>query len=440
VTISGSSVEPVVSSGRNADALKFDDDLFDELPISSQNILPVIANFLSPAAQGAQGISIVVDGAESSGLSVPASAIKEARINRNPYAAEFRRPGKGRVEIKTKDGSRKRIRGGVALFARDSRFDARNPFAEEKPDVGRRAFEAYLSGPLSSNSASFFLSGERLINDESAIVNARTPAGPVIENIPTPERRSRWLGRLEYYLNNNHKFDARYDFNNEVERNRGVGGLNLRSQAIGAAERRHRFQISESAILSSNFINNLSLILERQAERRGAPATSPAIVVNGAFTDGPSQTFWESRETALRFQDAATYPRGRHTLRFGAEARPRWIEASEGSSISLPLQAHLCSASTRVRWPHPSRNTKRPDSSRMRRDYAQTSTSRWAFATIGNQTLATATILLPAWPSLMPLEIRRLFCVAGRESFMTICLKARPGGRRSLMARGFGNW
>ena len=76
MTISGSSVEPAVSPGRNADALKFDDDLFGELPVSSQNILPVIANFLSPAAQGAQGISIIVDGAESSGLGVPASAIK----------------------------------------------------------------------------------------------------------------------------------------------------------------------------------------------------------------------------------------------------------------------------------------------------------------------------------------------------------------------------
>jgi hypothetical protein len=333
VTISGSGVEPVVSPVRNADALKFDDDLFGELPVSSQNILPVIANFLSPAAQGAQGMSIIVDGAESGGLGVPASAIKQVRINRNPYAAEFRRPGKGRVEVKTADGSRKRIHVGAALFARDARFDARNPFAGEKPDMRRRLFEAFLSGPLPGKRASFFLSGERLINDESAIVNARTPAGPVIENIPSLGRRSRWLGRLEYYLNNNHKLDARYDFNNEVERNRGVGGLNLRSQAIGAAERRHRFQISESAILSSSFINNLSLIFERQAERRGAPATGPAIVVNGAFTDGPSQTFWASRETALRFQDVATYPRGRHTLRFGAEARPRWIEASEGSNF-----------------------------------------------------------------------------------------------------------
>ena len=333
VTISGSSVEPAVSPGRNADALKFDDDLFGELPVSSQNILPVIANFLSPAAQGAQGISIIVDGAESSGLGVPASAIKQVRINRNPYAAEFRRPGKGRVEVKTADGSRKRINGGAALFARDSRFDARNPFADEKPDLDRRLFEAFFSGPLPGKHASFFLSGERLINDESAIVNARTPAGPLIENVPSLGRRSRWLGRLEYYLNNSHKLDARYDFNNEVERNRGTGGLNLRSQAIGAAERRHRFLISESAILSSSLINNLRVIFERQEERRGAPATGPAIVVNGAFTDGPSQTFWANRETTLRFQDVATYPSGRHTLRFGAEARPSWIEASEGSNF-----------------------------------------------------------------------------------------------------------
>ena len=290
--------------------------------------------------------------------------------------------------------------------------------------MGRRLFDAFLSGPLSAMRVSFFLSGERLFNDESAIVNARTLAGPLIENIPSLGRRARLLGRLEYYLNNNHKLDARYDFNNEVERNRGTGGLNLRSQAIGAAERRHRFQISESAILSSSLINNLRFIFERQEERRGAPATGPAIVVNGAFTDGPSQTFWANRDH-LRFQDVATYPSGRHTLRFGVEARPSWIEASEGSNFGgafefssldqFAASSHLCSASTRASRLYPSPSTRRPASSRMRCSYAQTSTSRWAFATIGNQIPAPATILPRAWPSLTPLEIRRQFCVAGPE-------------------------
>jgi hypothetical protein len=333
VTIAESSVEPVISPVRNADALKFDDDLLRELPTAGQNILPVIANFLSPAAQGAEGVSIIVDGAESGGLGIPGSAIKSLRINRNPYSAEFRRPGKGRIEVKTADGARKRIHGGVALFARDARLDARNPFAEEKPDMRRRLFEALLSGPLPGMRASFFLSGERLINDESAVVNARTLAGPLIENIPTPERRTSFFGRLQFYLNDRHKLETRYDFNNEAERNRGVGGFNLSSQAISAAERRHRFQLSERAILSSSMINDLRFIFERREERRGAPATGPAIVVNGAFTDGPSQTFRASQETILRFQDFSTYPRDRHTLRFGVEARPKWLEATEASNF-----------------------------------------------------------------------------------------------------------
>jgi len=333
MTISESSVEPVIAPGRNADALKFDDALFRDLPIASQDILPVIANFLTPAAQGTEGMSIIVDGAETGGLGIPTSAIKQVRINRNPYAAEFRRPGKGRVEVTTQDGSRKRIHGGISLFARNSYLDARNPFALVKPDLDRQLFETFISGPLPIKNTSFFLSGERLINDESAVVNAHMLAGPLIENIPTPERRTSLLGRLEYYINNRHKLDTRYDFNNEVERNRGVGGFNLRSLAIGVSERKHRLQISESAILSSSLINNLRFIIERQEERRGNPATGALIAVNGAFTDGPSQTYRASQETILRFQNITTYPRNRHTLRFGVEARPNWLEASEGSNF-----------------------------------------------------------------------------------------------------------
>src|SRR5262245_64277108 len=236
VTISESTAEPAISPGRNADTIKFDDDLLRELPTQGQDILPLITNFLSPAAQGAEGMSLIVDGAESGSLGIPGSAIKQVRINRNPYAAEFRRPGKGRVEVTTQDGSRKRIHGGTSLFARNSYLDARNPFALVKPDLDRQLFEAFISGPLPIKNTSFFLSGERLINDESAVVNAHMLAGPLIENIPTPERRTSLLGRLEYYINNRHKFDTRYDFNNEVERNRGVGGFNLRSLAIGVSE------------------------------------------------------------------------------------------------------------------------------------------------------------------------------------------------------------
>src|SRR5437899_9571936 len=70
VTLPISSTEEVVdvsASGsrpdapeNNADALNVNADFIAGIPSQSQDILPVVSNFLSPAAQGIEGTSIVV--------------------------------------------------------------------------------------------------------------------------------------------------------------------------------------------------------------------------------------------------------------------------------------------------------------------------------------------------------------------------------------------
>ena len=50
----------------NADALNVNSDFIAGLPSQSQDILAVVSNFLSPAAQGVEGTSVVVDGVEGS--------------------------------------------------------------------------------------------------------------------------------------------------------------------------------------------------------------------------------------------------------------------------------------------------------------------------------------------------------------------------------------
>src|SRR5215475_11175332 len=112
----------------NADAVKFDAKLFDDLPSQGRDILPLLSDFLSKAAQGTEGASIVVDGVEVDGLSVPTSSIKRVSINKNPYSAEYRRPGKARIEVTTKGGEDKHFHGGVGVIARNFNLDARNPF------------------------------------------------------------------------------------------------------------------------------------------------------------------------------------------------------------------------------------------------------------------------------------------------------------------------
>jgi hypothetical protein len=60
---------------------------------------PVWSRLLDPGSVGTGGVSLVVDGMQVSNLGVSASAIKEIKINQEPYSAEFQRPGRGRIEV-----------------------------------------------------------------------------------------------------------------------------------------------------------------------------------------------------------------------------------------------------------------------------------------------------------------------------------------------------
>ena len=333
MTITGSRPEPPISPERNADAIKLDDDLLRDLPTQSQNILSVIGNFVSPAAQSAGRLSIVLDGVESDNLNMPPGAIKRVLINKNPYAAEYSRPGKGRIEVTTRDGSHRHYHGSIAVSARSSIFDARHAFALVKPDLDRQLFEMNISGPFIGKRTTFFLSAERLQSDFSATVNALTLDGPFIKSLPTIEHHTNMLGRIDLRLNQVHTLTARYDFNDESENNREVGGFRLPEQAISASQRDDRFQLSERAISSANFLNEFRFVFERKNQRIGGPADNPMVVVIGAFTGGPSQVFREVRETTLEFQNITSYFRGSHTFRFGGRVRPRRIRATDASNF-----------------------------------------------------------------------------------------------------------
>ncbi len=331
ISSSGKSEEESASVDRNADRLNFDENLIKNLP--SQNIVGTMASFLSPSAQGAEGVSVVVDGVESSAADLPAGALRRARINRNPYSAEFRRQGKARIEIATQETSLKRYHGSVGLFTRNSVFDARNPFALTRPELDRKLFEGNFSGPILKKRVGFFVSGERLLNDETAVVNARLLSGPFVANIFTPQRRTNFLGRIDVRAGEKHSITGMYNFRDEFERNRGVGGLKLAAQGYSSSERLHRLQFSDRMILSPRLLNDVRIVVDRSVTRLGSFPTASAIVVIGAFTDGAAQKFQYQRETTLRIQDIATYATGKHSLKFGAEFRPRRIKIIDASNF-----------------------------------------------------------------------------------------------------------
>lgn len=75
VQVSAAVPDPMAAD-RNSDAVDLSDTLLRDLPADSQNIMPLLSNFVAPAAGGTEGVSLVVDGVEADQINdLPASAV-----------------------------------------------------------------------------------------------------------------------------------------------------------------------------------------------------------------------------------------------------------------------------------------------------------------------------------------------------------------------------
>ncbi len=155
----------IVLKGKDLDALSDDpDELSNEL------------SALAGPSAGPNGGQIYIDGF-SGGQLPPKSAIREIRINQNPFSAEFDRLGYGRIEILTKPGTDK-LHGQFFLQGNDKPFNTGNPFTSTIPAYYSYQFNGTVSGAI-SKTASFFVSAEQR-NTEN--VNAWAIPDAVLED------------------------------------------------------------------------------------------------------------------------------------------------------------------------------------------------------------------------------------------------------------------
>jgi hypothetical protein len=85
---------------------------------------------LAGPSSGPNGGQIYIDGF-TGGRLPPKEAIREIRINQNPFSAEYDRLGFGRIEILTKPGADK-FRGNAFFNFNDESLNSRNPFAPNR--------------------------------------------------------------------------------------------------------------------------------------------------------------------------------------------------------------------------------------------------------------------------------------------------------------------
>src|SRR6185369_4027666 len=154
----------------NGDATVLKEKDIDALPDDPDELEAALQALAGPSA-GPNGGQIYIDGF-TGGQLPPKDAIREIRINNNPFSAEYDRMGFGRIEILTKPGSDK-WRGQLNAGFNDESLNSRNPFAPNRAPTQMRTFGGNISGPIQKKKSSFFLDFSNRDNDSNAIINAQ---------------------------------------------------------------------------------------------------------------------------------------------------------------------------------------------------------------------------------------------------------------------------
>jgi hypothetical protein len=122
------------------------------------------------------------------------------------------------------------------------------------------------------------------------------------------------------------------------DRSRGAGGLFLPGQAVSVRQDSHVLQVIDRRVIGSALWNELRLLGGLAWSRSGAPADGTAVVVQGAFIGGSPQVFRSDRVARLELQNTGTHVRGRHSIRFGGQARSRVLRAVDQSNFGGTLE------------------------------------------------------------------------------------------------------
>ena len=128
-TITNDNGRTSTDAGANQSAISLTGDALGDLPVFDQDYVAALSRFIDPASVGTNGVSLVVNGVEANSVTVSPSAIKEVKINQNPYSAEFTRPGQGRFQVETKQVETV-YHGTFNFIFRDAHLNARDDFAQ----------------------------------------------------------------------------------------------------------------------------------------------------------------------------------------------------------------------------------------------------------------------------------------------------------------------
>jgi hypothetical protein len=319
-----------VAPESNAGAIVISGKELDALPDDPDELETDLEALAGPSA-GPNGGQFYIDGF-TAGQLPPKSAIREIRINQNPFSAEYDKVGYGRVEIFTKPGTDK-WHGSFSVNANDSAFNSRNPYFTEGT-AGSLPYPGYdsvqyigsLSGPLGKK-ASFFLTADvRDINNLSIVnaqtVNSQNQIVPFSAAVPNPRTRDNIAPRVDYQVSKNNTLSVRYQYYRDDETNDGIGAFTLPTQAYNLLSTEQTVQVSDTQIFGPKIVNETHFQYLRDESNQDPESAAFSLIVGGAFNGGGSSLGQVIDNTNhYELQNYTSIQLSKHFLKFGGRLR-----------------------------------------------------------------------------------------------------------------------
>src|SRR6185503_10308166 len=340
----------------------------NDLPLNGRNyldlalLIPAVAptntgsnqRFAETSAILGQGISIagqrnlynsfVVDGlsanddaADLTGTYYSQEVIDQFQVITSGGITEFGRASAGIVNIVTKSGTND-WRGNLYGFARNQRFDARNPLAPTKDLLTQAQYGASLGGPIKQDRTFFFTNFEQTRRNYSTVITIAPATVATINNrlsavgykgqllatgvVPASFDTTNFFARVDHKLNNRHQLNARYSIYHITAGNsRNVGGLNALSRGSDLDNTDQTVSVSNITTLNSRTLNEARFQFTNS--RLGAPINDPvgpAVGISGVANFGTATSSPLQRDINLfEALDNVSTQLGAHSPKIGID-------------------------------------------------------------------------------------------------------------------------
>ena len=291
-------------------------------------------------------------------------AIAEVQVITNQFSAEYGRASGGRVNLRTRSGSRQ-FHGSGFYFFRDEALNA-NTFRNNSLGLTRLPLQDHVvgftvGGPLLPirKRAVFFVSYELNKTLDSALIDTLVPVqqsdlyrlpqptqfdqrrleevdppelavevAPFISSLSTPLKNTSFTARVDDQFSDTHNASIVYQAGRLVNL-RQFGGGNRLAEAL-QARRRHSDAISysDNLVLSSRAVNQLRFQYSRLAPSFKTPRDDRPVVlmtlndpsISGTLVAGSSTLGGsDRREDRAQLQQILSLVRGDHSFKVGAD-------------------------------------------------------------------------------------------------------------------------